>query len=259
MITDSDQYQGQEEKSSGSSIKLTNSYSMFDDEEESDQGQEKESSVSSTELPKRVKLNVGRKHFEVSRDLLMKNGNSRLSKLVSDANPEDTVCIDRDGSIFKHLLNYLRHGEIMLPETISKSAFLREIEYFGIDVTEGSVLRETPYNGATNNEYARLENELKMKKRKLSEVEKDWRASEERLENEKKHLSLATKILCHYQENIKIGESQTKLSNNFGYYSIDSVTVEHKSIDVTMLNKYLIKLGLGVRGWGTRECTIELS
>ncbi|KAL7548999.1 hypothetical protein ACHAWF_012264, partial [Thalassiosira exigua] len=65
-----------------------------------------------------VKLNVGGKHFEVSRALIDENSETMLGRLVSDAwnnDPDKPVFIDRDGDIFAHILNYLRYGSIELP------------------------------------------------------------------------------------------------------------------------------------------------
>lgn len=62
--------------------------------------------------PRTIKFNVGGKHFEVSRDLIMKDkGNeTMLSRLVSDTwlqDPEERVYIDRNGNNFEHVLDYL--------------------------------------------------------------------------------------------------------------------------------------------------------
>ena len=56
---------------------------------------------------------LGGKHFEVSRDLIEAHSETMLGKLVSEAwqaDPEETVFIDRDGDIFAYVLNYLRYG-----------------------------------------------------------------------------------------------------------------------------------------------------
>ena len=61
-----------------------------------------------------VKFNVGGRHFEVSRALVI-DGHSEtvLGKLVSDTWNDDIgkpVFIDRDGDIFAQILNYFRYG-----------------------------------------------------------------------------------------------------------------------------------------------------
>ena len=44
----------------------------------------------------------------------------------------DGIFIDRDGYLFRHVLNYLRDGKVILPITIDKNAFLFELQYYGI-------------------------------------------------------------------------------------------------------------------------------
>ena len=60
-----------------------------------------------------VKFNVGGKNFEVSRALIDEHADYFLRRLVPDTwneDPSKVVCIDRDGDIFAHILNYLRYG-----------------------------------------------------------------------------------------------------------------------------------------------------
>ncbi len=49
------------------------------------------------------------------------------------------IFIDRDGSLFRHVLNYLRDGKITIPVTVAKSAIMRELEYYGVDADVSSV------------------------------------------------------------------------------------------------------------------------
>eukprot|EP01083_Nonionella_stella_P108777 316607_1 len=90
-----------------------------------------------------AKLNVGGKHFEVSRDLLNKHSETMLGKLISDTwqeDPEEAVFIDRDGDIFACVLNYLRYGSIELPVTIPKAMFDRELDFYGIQNEDGTII-----------------------------------------------------------------------------------------------------------------------
>ena len=60
-----------------------------------------------------IKFNVGGKQYECSRDLIDKNSETVLGKLVSEvwqSDPAEAVFIDRDGDMFGHVLNYLRYG-----------------------------------------------------------------------------------------------------------------------------------------------------
>ena len=68
-----------------------------------------------------VKLNIGGHHFTTSLQILTKDPNSILAAMFSgkfEMKPcEDGVFfIDRDGTHFRFILNYLRSGKLVLPE-----------------------------------------------------------------------------------------------------------------------------------------------
>ena len=76
-----------------------------------------------------VKLNVGGQHFVTSVQTLRKDPNSMLAAMFSgkfDAKPSEdgSFFIDRDGTHFRFILNYLRDGELILPEG---ATFFREL------------------------------------------------------------------------------------------------------------------------------------
>ena len=73
---------------------------------------------------KYVDLNVGGTHFKTSLSTLLK-GETMLSAMFSGRMPlqkDETgmIFIDRDGRQFYRVLNFLRDGEISLPETQSE-------------------------------------------------------------------------------------------------------------------------------------------
>ena len=77
-----------------------------------------------------VKLNVGGHHFTTSLQTLTKDPNSMLAAMFSgkfEMKPSEdgTFFIDRDGTHFLFILNYLRNGELILPEG---ATFLKELE-----------------------------------------------------------------------------------------------------------------------------------
>ena len=68
-----------------------------------------------------VELNVGGQHFTTSLQTLTKDPGSMLHAMFSgrfDTKPaKDGSCfIDRDGTHFRYILNYLRTGRLLLPE-----------------------------------------------------------------------------------------------------------------------------------------------
>lgn len=157
-----------------------------------------DNTVSRENTPKTVKFNVGGKHFEVSRDLIMNDeGNeTMLSRLVSDTwlqDPEERVFIDRNGDNFLHVLDYLRYGEVTLPLNISLDSFMKDMDYYGISVQEGSVRKENDYFSAKIEAFNDMINENKRKKQINEEKEKS-------LIYEKKHYVLAIDILREFTE-----------------------------------------------------------
>ena len=65
-----------------------------------------------------------------------------LARLVSDTwhmDPTKPVFIDRNGSTFDLVLDYLPYGSITLPITVSMKIFLRDMDFYGIVHDEGTV------------------------------------------------------------------------------------------------------------------------
>ena len=77
-----------------------------------------------------VKLNVGGQHFVTSVQTLRNDPNSMLAAMFSgkfDTKPSEdgSFFIDRDGTHFRFILDYLRTGKLTLPEG---ATFLKELE-----------------------------------------------------------------------------------------------------------------------------------
>ena len=82
------------------------------------------------DFPSIVKLNVGGQHFTTSLQILKSDPNSMLAAMFSGRHEQDNTgdgsfFIDRDGTHFRFILNYLRNGELILPEG---ATFLKELE-----------------------------------------------------------------------------------------------------------------------------------
>jgi hypothetical protein len=110
-----------------------------------------------------IQFNVGGKHFEVSRALIDGHPDTMLAKMISETwenenNNGKPLFIDRDGVIFRHVLNYLRYGSIDLPPTIPKTMFQRELDYYGITAQESTV-KHTSFTDFVNSTKVKLKSE----------------------------------------------------------------------------------------------------
>ena len=97
-----------------------------------------------------ITFNVGGQSYQVSKSLLNSFPNSMLARMVStdwmETDNDDTtengkmIFIERDGTKFGLVLDYLRDSIVELPLTVSKGAFLAELSYYCIDIDDPSSL-----------------------------------------------------------------------------------------------------------------------
>ncbi|EFA79308.1 hypothetical protein PPL_07726 [Heterostelium album PN500] len=69
-----------------------------------------------------ITLNVGGKEFQTSKSTLTKVAGSFFDNLISgkvEAGKSNSFFIDRDGEHFRYILNYLRDGDCLYPESIA--------------------------------------------------------------------------------------------------------------------------------------------
>ena len=85
-----------------------------------------------------IKLNVGGQHFTTSLQTLTKDTGSMLHAMFSgrfDTKPAEdgSYFIDRDGTHFRYILNYLRTGRLLLPkDELIREELLEEAEFYQI-------------------------------------------------------------------------------------------------------------------------------
>lgn len=226
---------------------------------------EQKNETAGRETPSKiVKLNVGGKHYEVSRNLIVKDGNSTttmLSCLISETwhrDPEAEVFIDRDGERFSYVLDYLRHGEVVLPNNVSSAELFKDLDFYGIVPREGTIRKENcvfKELEALKNDVKEKRKDYNTKKRKLRELEKEMQVYEQRLEKEREHLNLSTKILNHYHT-FKEGsicelghESHIDKQGIHNIYKVSGECVRAYDYEQDLLNKYLEKFSLQLNGW----------
>lgn len=113
-----------------------------------------------------IKLNVGGKHFVTSRStLLAKEPLSMLARMFADDNDmylmnpsakDETgaYLIDRSPEYFEPILNYLRHGEVILDKHINPKGVLEEAVFYGLDsmIPQLNKLIDEPLNSSSNNQ-----------------------------------------------------------------------------------------------------------
>jgi len=88
----------------------------------------------------RVKLDVGGHHFSTTLDTLTRVPDSNIGRMFSgrfpvQVNEDGRIFIDRDGTYFQYILNYLRDpegGMVKLKEKEQMDELKIEIEYFGL-------------------------------------------------------------------------------------------------------------------------------
>ncbi|XP_048846955.1 BTB/POZ domain-containing protein KCTD5-like [Brienomyrus brachyistius] len=86
-----------------------------------------------------VRLNVGGTHFLTTRQTLCRDPKSFLYRLCqaepdldSDKDETGAYLIDRDPAYFGPLLNYLRHGKLVLNKDVAEEGVLEEAEFYNI-------------------------------------------------------------------------------------------------------------------------------
>jgi BTB/POZ domain len=79
----------------------------------------------------------------VNRGLLAKFAENEMMLHVAAEtlnNENYPIFIDRDGERFVYVLDSVRDGKVSLPISISKGAFLSDLSYYGIEVTDSNLI-----------------------------------------------------------------------------------------------------------------------
>ena len=92
-----------------------------------------------------VLFNVGGHPYRVSRSLLNQHSDTMLAKVSSETwqHGDSEIYIDRNGSRFQYVLDYLRDGRVHLPMTECKEAIISELEYYNIDYDEDCIMHSS--------------------------------------------------------------------------------------------------------------------
>ena len=151
-----------------------------------------------------VNLNIGGQHFTTSIQTLTKDPDSMLAAMFSgsfELKPceDGAFFIDRDGSHFRYILNYLRTGKLNLPkDTTFVKELLEEAEFYQIQgmidelvPNESTLATSTPAEMFLESEILTNEEHQRVLKAWLSPLQGKWlllfRASRDGFESETFH------------------------------------------------------------------------
>jgi len=89
-----------------------------------------------------IYLNIGGKKFVTTKTTLLSKGQNFFTPLISgqiksQRDKEGAYFIDRNGTLFQPLLDFLRHGELLIPPNLKLEHVLKEADFYSIDVTPG--------------------------------------------------------------------------------------------------------------------------
>jgi len=90
-----------------------------------------------------VKFNVGGTRYEVARSLFEMHPDTMLARMVSEQwqeNPEAEIFIERDGSRFQYVLDYLRDGRAYIPFALPKESLADDMTYYAISFETERIL-----------------------------------------------------------------------------------------------------------------------
>ncbi len=79
-----------------------------------------------------VIFNVGGTKFEISRDLIQKYPNSKLSTLYRNTSLKNEMFLDHNPLAFSVILDYLRYNKLLVPKNVAKEVIELQLEEFGI-------------------------------------------------------------------------------------------------------------------------------
>ncbi|XP_041478940.1 BTB/POZ domain-containing protein KCTD6-like [Lytechinus variegatus] len=96
-----------------------------------------------------VGLNVGGKIYQTYSATLTKYPESFLARLLDSPMPfaesDGNFLIDQDGEVFRHVLNFLRYGKLMLPDDFKDFDLLKcQADFFGLESLKSSIVRPVP-------------------------------------------------------------------------------------------------------------------
>jgi len=93
-----------------------------------------------------VLFNVGGQQYRISQSLLDTQPKCMPTRSASEhwhSDDSSEIYIDRNGSRFQYVLDYLRDGRVVLPISECKEAIISELEYYSIDYDEDYIIHSS--------------------------------------------------------------------------------------------------------------------
>ena len=179
------------------------------------------SKIPSITFESTIKLNIGGHIYQTSLETLTKYPGSLLADMLSarfDLKKGNDGCyfIDRDGTHFRHVLNYLRSGKAPVLSVLKTDAeeIVEEAEYYGLVGLVKAIKNELNRDDETGSENVNEEDEIAINSM-VDETRKELCATEERLKSFLNLLDANLKVLDEAANHYK--EVSKKLSNvHFG-------------------------------------------
>ena len=182
--------------------------------------------ISSVNFESALKLNVGGNVYQTSVETLTKHPESLVTEMFStsfDLKQLSDGCyfIDRDGTHFRHILNYLRSGTAPVPSILKADSeeILREAEYYGLVGLVKAINNKLIGDTESGSENVRKEG-VNTESGVVGDTEKELFVTEEKLKSFLNLLDAKLKVLdeatrhhkevtmklsdVHFGENVKI-------------------------------------------------------
>lgn len=107
-----------------------------------------------------ITLNIGGCIYQTSKETLKKN-DTYFRALVEHSNCEDIIFVDRDPSLFRYILNWLRGTTVLPDDTLSLKELLMESDFYCMEDMKNEITVKLASSTTYLEEMKRFANELK--------------------------------------------------------------------------------------------------
>jgi hypothetical protein len=173
-----------------------------------------------------VTFNVGGTIYQVSRTLLDTHPDTMLARIASDTwntGNGKAIFIERSGTRFEYVLDYLRDGSVTVPFSMSKEAVKTDLEYYGVHFEASKIRGPGSFGGLVNNTRNMARDHA-------------WQAKEGEIA-----LEIVGLFVAHGSFSIKAKDGYTSNGEEFESFSSDIFKSKER---MSHVNDHLLKFGL---------------